>query len=131
MKYFIVHNKSGVFLKKKKNFQAQMSVGVCEERIPLKYNKQYSIEWNHNSASLPMVNTNIRHRLEIPVASVELFFKILQTCLWRTGGWKNLDCNHTPYVIPAFLIYNQLRITISKESILKYICSLVSDFLLK
>lgn len=38
MKYFIVHNKSGVF--KKKHFQAQTSAGICEERIPLAYNKQ-------------------------------------------------------------------------------------------
>lgn len=43
MKYFIVHNKSGA-LKKKKHFQAQTSAGVCEERIPLEYNEQYSFD---------------------------------------------------------------------------------------
>lgn len=37
MKYFIIHSKSGV---KKKKIQAQMSAGVCEEWIPLKYKQQ-------------------------------------------------------------------------------------------
>lgn len=88
MKYFIVHNKSGVF---KKN--------ISRPRHPQEYvRKEFhwsiisnnSIQWNHKS-TLSIVNTNIHHRLEIPVASVNVFFKILQTCLWCIGRWKNLD----------------------------------------
>lgn len=94
-----------------------MSAGVYEEWISLKCKKPNSIEWNHKSTQLLIVNANIHHRFEIPV--VYLFFKVLQTCLWCIGRWKDLDCDYTPYVLSAFLIYNQLRITISKESILK------------
>lgn len=51
MNYFIMHNKSGVF--KKTHFQAQTSIRVCEEKIPLEYNSNTQLNETTNPRPTP------------------------------------------------------------------------------